>query len=134
MLVMNSNDISRLLVPVLEKYKGIVGAYLFGSRATEEFSEDSDVDIGILFEERLSLERLVKIQLAVEDALGLRSDVVDLRAASSFLALDIVRGIRFFCTDDYRCDQFELFVLSRAGDLAPFERRRRAALLGTEIR
>ncbi len=131
---MNSSDIFRLLVPALEKYQGLVGAYLFGSHATDEFSEDSDIDIGLLFEEPLSFRKLVEIQHAVEDAVGMKSDVVDLRAASSFLALDIVRGIRFFCVDDYCCDQFELFVLSRAGDLAPFERRRRAAVLGTQNR
>ena len=133
-LIMNSSDISRIMVPALEKYEGLVGAYLFGSRATEEYSGESDVDIGLLFDERLSFQRLVEIQIAVEDAVGLRSDVVDLRAASPYLALDIVRGIRFFCADEYCCDQFELFVLSRAGDLAPFERQRRAALLGMGAR
>ncbi|MEN8165137.1 MAG: nucleotidyltransferase domain-containing protein [Acidobacteriota bacterium] len=128
---MKNSGIERRLVPALEKHDGLVGAYLFGSRSTEEYSAQSDMDIGLLFEATLSFQRLVEIQLDLEDAVGLRSDVVDLRTASSFLALDIVRGIRVFCADDYRCDQFELFVLSRAGDLAPFERQRRSELLGT---
>ena len=127
---MKNTDFLRRLVSVLEQQEELVGAYLFGSRATGEFSPDSDVDIGVFFEGNAPLQQLVKIQVAVEDAIGVRADVVDLRAASAYLALDIVRGIRFFCADDFRCDEFELFVLSRAGDLAPFERQRRAVLLG----
>ncbi len=129
---MKNKALMHLLLPIFEEYEDFLAAYLFGSRADSDPSPDSDVDIGVLFNDRVSLEWLVRIQNAIEEALGHRTDVVDLRAASSYLALDIVRGRRFLCTDEFRCDEFELFVLARAGDLAPFERQRRAALLGVE--
>ncbi|RKZ68609.1 MAG: hypothetical protein DRQ48_08570 [Gammaproteobacteria bacterium] len=127
---MNNNDIFDRLVPVLGQNEDLVGAYLFGSRAAGDSTVESDVDIGIFFEQKIGLHRLVEIQIAVEEVIGLRVDLVDLRTAGAYLALDIVRGVRFLCADHFRCDEFELLVLSRAGDLAPFERQRRNSLLG----
>jgi hypothetical protein len=47
-----------------------------------------------------------------------------LEQADPFLAVNIIRGERLFCSDEYEADQYELYVLRRAGDLAPFERMR----------
>ena len=42
------NEFNKL---VLAKYKDFKGIYLFGSRAKENYKEDSDVDLVLLFEE-----------------------------------------------------------------------------------
>jgi hypothetical protein len=46
-----------------------------------------------------------------------------------FLALDAIRGERIFGRDGRRLDEFDLYVLRRAGDLAYHERERRRMLL-----
>jgi len=107
----------------------ILAAYLFGSRGRREETEQSDVDVGVLFREEESLREVLLLEDALERRLGLPVDLVDAGKASAFLALDIIRGERVFCADPDLCDEFELYVMRRAGDLAPFERERRRLLL-----
>ncbi len=107
----------------------ILAAYLFGSRGRREETEQSDVDVGVLFRQEESLREVLLLEDALEQRLGLPVDLIDAGKASAFLALDILRGERVFCADLDRCDEFELYVMRRAGDLAPFERERRRLLL-----
>jgi predicted nucleotidyltransferase len=107
----------------------IVALYLFGSRARGEATERSDVDVGVLFGQAVALRDRVLLEDALEESLGLPVDLVDAGRASAFLALDIIRGERVYCADPDRGDEFELYVMRRAGDLEPFERERRRLLL-----
>jgi hypothetical protein len=50
-------------------------------------------------------------------------------AADPFLAAEIVRGERLYARDACEADEYDLYVLRRAGDLAPFERERMALIL-----
>jgi predicted nucleotidyltransferase len=107
----------------------ILALYLFGSRSRQEETDQSDVDVGVLFRQTQTLRDVLILEDAIEQRLGLPLDLVDAGRASAFLALDIIRGDRVFCADGGRCDEFELYVMRRAGDLAPFERERRRLLL-----
>jgi len=107
----------------------ILALYLFGSRGRHEETERSDVDVGVLFRQQESLRDLLLLEDALERRLGLPVDLIDAGRASAFLALDVIRGERLFCSDPDRCDEFELYVMRRAGDLAPFEKERRQLLL-----
>ncbi|OHD70561.1 MAG: hypothetical protein A2177_05750 [Spirochaetes bacterium RBG_13_68_11] len=118
--------------------------YVFGSRAEgvcrsleadllAPESSPSDVDIGILPPESavLPVDRKVAIAAGLEDLLGVsRVDLVVLPEADPFLAVNIIRGERLFYRDARRIDEYELYVLRRAGDLAPFERERLAMIGG----
>jgi len=116
--------------------------YVFGSRAAEVFacvqglgalaSSTSDVDVGVLpMSSRLSDPReRVRLADAMEHLLGgPRVDLVMLPEADPYLALDVVSGELLYCADAVRQAEYELYALRRAGDLAPFERERRALLL-----
>ena len=107
----------------------ILALYLFGSRGRREETEQSDVDVGVLLRREETLRNLLLLEDALERRLGHPVDLVDMGKASAFLALDILRGERLFCAEPDRCDEFELYVMRRAGDLAPFERERRRLLL-----
>jgi len=109
----------------------IVALYLFGSRGRREETPESDADVGVLFHrhQERSLRDVLLLEDSLERRLGLKVDVVDAGRASAFLALDIIRGERVYCADPDDCDEFELYVMRRAGDLAPFERERRRLLL-----
>jgi uncharacterized protein len=122
--------------------------YVFGSRAgeiagwllekptpasAESLTADSDVDIGVRSRDGITLALVDKVRLsqALEDLFGCaRVDLVDLREADPFLAAEIIRGERLFASDPYRADEYDLYVLRRAGDLAPLERERQALILG----
>ncbi len=110
--------------------------YAFGSRAKEvcdwlegKVSElapgPSDVDVGVKAAPgvRLSVHEKVRLAIALEDWLGVnRVDVVGLDGANPYLAEEVIRGERLYARDEYEADEFDLYVLRRAGDLAPLER------------
>ena len=116
--------------PVAVGEPRLVGLYLFGSRAGGDAHAASDFDLGALFTAPLDVWQLLGLQARLAKAVGADVDLVDAAAASPFLALDVVCGERLYCADADACDTFELYVLRRAGDLAPFERQRRNLLLG----
>jgi hypothetical protein len=58
-----------------------------------------------------------------------RVDLVILPEVDAFLAANIIRGERIYAEDSYVADEYELFVLRRAGDLAELERERMAMIL-----
>lgn len=66
---MNIGDIKKLVTPILEKY-GVTKAGVFGSVARGEDREDSDIDILVEIERRMSLLDFVGLKLELEDVLG----------------------------------------------------------------
>jgi predicted nucleotidyltransferase len=131
---MTHERIERLVAEVAGGDPRILAVYLFGSRATGEEHPGSDLDLAVLFTQPQGLPALVELEDRLATALGHRVDLVDLGRANAFLALDVIRGERIYCADSTRCDEFDLYVLRRAGDLAPFEWERRRQLLGFDPR
>jgi predicted nucleotidyltransferase len=114
----------------------ITALYVFGSRAAEivrALNDDtfslapsaSDLDFGVLAQSNFSLDRKVSLTLDLETLLNApHVDLFVLQEVDTFLAANIIRGERVFTADSYYTDEYELFVLSRAGDLAELERER----------
>jgi predicted nucleotidyltransferase len=124
----------------------LAAVYAFGSRAAEIASavagevapsalSTSDVDIGVepATAVRFTARDRVRLAADLEDLFGVRRvDLVVLREADPFLALDIIRGELLYCADrDTQAEQ-ELNVLRRAADLAPYAGERWAQVLGAE--
>lgn len=124
--------IRRIVGDVVSDDPRVIAVYLFGSRARGEELEGSDLDLAVLLTEPLGVMELLGLEDQLERALGLPTDLIDLGKASAFLALDVIRGERIYCTDATRCDEFDLYVLRRAGDLEPFEKERRRMALGLD--
>ena len=67
----------------------------------------------------------------MEDLLDVtRVDLVCLDDADPFLAANVIRGERLYARNTYEADEYDLYVLRRAGDLAPLERERLTLILG----
>ena len=136
-----ANQDRDLRVAAIAERFGLADVYVFGSRAGEFASSDrqssaersdSDVDIAVRSRDArvLSPEDRVTLTLALEHALDAhRVDLVILSEAGPFLALAAIRGNLLFCADSVDQAEYELFVLRRAGDLAPFERERQEIVL-----
>lgn len=119
----------------------IAALYVFGSRAAEmvwALNEDaysltpsaSDLDIGILSQSDVSVDDKVSLALELETLFNApRVDLFVLQEVDAFLAANIIRGERVCTVDSYYADEYELFVLSRAGDLAELERERIGMIL-----
>ena len=123
---------------------GLRLVYAFGSRAEEMRSflngekrspslSASDVDIAVLSDAHLTVEQKVQLGLALETILDApRVDLLALDEADPFLAANVIRGERLYARDSYEADEYDLYVLRRAGDLAGLERERMALVLGEE--
>jgi predicted nucleotidyltransferase len=131
------------LIRICRDY-GILGLYLFGSRGKEIAARvrgepvgcaesDADLDVGVRPDPETHLSAMDKVQLAqaLEDLFAVpRVDLVVLPEADPFLAANVIRGERVYAKDDYQADEYDLYILRRAGDLAPLERERIALILG----
>jgi predicted nucleotidyltransferase len=117
--------------------------YVFGSRASEIATRlrglsaacehpASDVDIAVQpgHGHRLSARERVRLASALEDLLAVgRVDLVLLPEAGPFLAVEAIRGELLYCSDLDAQAEDELYILRRAGDLAPYERQRWAYII-----
>jgi predicted nucleotidyltransferase len=117
---------------------GVDSIYVFGSRASEitarlrgpsatQAHPNSDVDIAIQPGRgcHLSAQERVRLASALEDLFDVnRVDLVLLPEASPFLAVEAIRGDLLYCSDLDAQAEDELYILRRAGDLAPYERER----------
>jgi uncharacterized protein len=95
----------------------------------------ADVDVGVkpLPGVSFTLDNKVSLAMALEDLLDVpRVDLIYLPDADPFLAANVIRGERVYSQDDYRADEYDLYILRRAGDLAYHERQRLALILGEE--
>jgi hypothetical protein len=114
-----------------EKYSLSV-IYGFGSRSKEALDfisgrnrifnfKGADLDIGVLPE--------TTVRLTVHQKVDLAADLEDLFAAHR---VDLVGlpEVDLFGRDETEADEYELYVLRRAGDLAPLERERIALIPG----
>lgn len=123
---------------------GVAALFAFGSRAKEVSrwftgqrlrleSSLSDVDIGVkaMADVTWSVVEKVRLAVALEGLLECpRVDLVALDEADPFLAVEVIRGVRLFARDESVADEYDLYVLRRAGDLAPLEKVRMALVLG----
>ena len=93
----------------------------------------SDVDVGVWAVPGVnwSITQKVALAIALEDLFGCsRVDLVVLAEVDPFVAAEAVRGYRLYARDEHAANEYELYVLRRAGDLAPLERERMALVLG----
>jgi uncharacterized protein len=122
----------------LAQHYGVAILYVFGSRAQEVLAwvndqksdlapGPSDVDIGVkaLPGVAWAVAQKVALAIALEDMLGVnRVDLVVLDTADPFLAANVIRGERLYAHDEYLADEYDLYILRRAGDLIPLEEER----------
>ncbi len=137
------NERERALEALCRRFDVVI-LYAFGSRGKEALAwlegrldelapGSSDLDIGVKLRpsRRLSAAEKVELTLALEDLFGVgRVDLVVLDEADPFLAANVIRGERLYADDEGAADEYDLYVLRRAGDLAFLERKRQALVLG----
>ncbi|NWF92949.1 MAG: nucleotidyltransferase domain-containing protein [Syntrophaceae bacterium] len=136
----------RDLMQNLCKEFGIDILYVFGSRSKEVAAfllneesaispgpSDADLGIKLIPGRGLGVREKVLLAIRLEDLLGVnRVDLVTFPEADPFLAADIVRGERLFARDEDQADEYELYILRRAGDLIPLEKERERLIFKEE--
>ncbi len=93
------------------------------------------MDVGILPARRLSVQEKVEVAQALEALFRVNLvDLVVIPEADPFLAANIVRGKHIYARDSYLADEYNFYILRRAGDLAALERERMQRILTQKFR
>ena len=116
----------------------------FGSRAKEvcewirgnvqgldvPFSSDLDIGVKPAPSKTLSIKEKVAVSMKLEELFSVHNvDLLVIPEVDPFLAANIIRGERLYCKDAYEADEYDLYILRRAGDLIPLERERISLIL-----
>lgn len=122
---MSPDQLKVKILPVMRKYQVTV-CYLFGSRATGEGYEDSDVDLALLFhpfdrhKHTLDLELQVECDLA-EVLSPLPVDVVFLQRAELIFRFEVISsGLVLYTEDEEFRTDFEETTVRDYQDFASF--------------
>ena len=102
----------------------VLAAWAFGSARNGLVREDGDVDLGVLFGSRPSLDALADISASVQHLLSVEAvDLVVLNDASPILQFEVVSGLLLYCRDLYQCAGFVSLVARQYEDeMAMLER------------
>ena len=120
---------------------GVAALYAYGSRAQQAVrwlhhggvitAGPSDLDLAVSrgVGKRYSLAEKVALATAFSHLFEFEAvDLADMAEVDPFVAANIVRGERLYCSDRMYAEELDLYVLRRAGDLAPYERERLAQI------
>jgi predicted nucleotidyltransferase len=120
------------LAPLLE---GARFAYVFGSFGSPYFSEESDLDVAVDFGAALGPEAYLRLAMALSDAAGRNTDLLDLRRADPIIAMQVLKsGAVLLVNDPKALAAFQMVTLAAYADQKldrrPVERDLRMAMGG----
>lgn len=105
----------------LEDITNVLVGYVYGSRATGRNSEDSDIDIGLVVSEDLSLKELNRLRRELEKITGLEVDLQVLNDSSPRFVYNVLRqGEPFYVGDESERISFEEKAMRTYLDMKPF--------------
>ena len=87
---MSIEEIKKKILPILKKY-GVNRAGIFGSVVRGEDSEESDVDILVEIENRMSLLDFVGLKLELEEVIGRKVDLGEYDAIKPIIKEQILK-------------------------------------------
>jgi predicted nucleotidyltransferase len=125
--------VTRTCVKVLrDTLPDVQAIYVFGSVASEQATDESDVDLAVLVPKPVDEEQRWELQGRLAKALGKDVDLIDLRSASAVLRVQVLStGELLYDANPTLTAEFEAFALAdyarlneeRAGILADVKAR-----------
>lgn len=117
------------LIDILQENSGIAAALLFGSQASENANQESDIDIALLYNAQCVPDGLELLQYKqdLSDQMEQDVDIVVLNEASPIIAMQTIKhGVPLFLRDKKAYDKFEIKLITDYADIKylrdPFER------------
>lgn len=105
-------DIQKALQHLRASLPGILGIYVFGSRASGDATADSDLDVAALLSGTADPLLIWRLSGELADMVGVPVDLIDLRAASTVMQYQIVTNGQRLWAKNMDAGLFEVFVLS----------------------
>jgi predicted nucleotidyltransferase len=117
------NTTERLIKLLRDFFKGesdIILSFLFGSYVSGRNIKSSDIDIGVWFREKPSIDRILKLTGEIEDILKREVDLLPLNYLSPTVAFQALRGKPILIKDEKFYLEYLLKVSQEAEDMQDF--------------
>jgi predicted nucleotidyltransferase len=109
--------VTRARDAILAALPDVVAIYVFGSAATGDFAEGSDLDLAVLGPRPYDGRGLYDVARSLETALDVDVDLVDLITAPTLLKFEVIaRGRSVYCANRDMALDFEARSLTEYGD------------------
>lgn len=105
-------DVEKIARHLQGALPGVEAIYLFGSYASGDFDESSDLDVAVLLSSKSDAVALWRLSGELADIAGVPVDLVDLGAASTVLQYQVLTKGRRLWAKSSSVGLFEAFVLS----------------------
>lgn len=108
------------LTPLFEQDKRVLGVWLFGSQADGIATEQSDIDLAVLFERELNFDEELDFEVSLSEALqNDEVDVLNLNKANLRLRFRGIAGTLLYEADFVRVADFVEETLIEQRDFYP---------------
>jgi predicted nucleotidyltransferase len=109
---LTSDSRIKLIADIVARLRAImpdvIAVYRFGTWGTKAERNDSDLDLAVLAPKRLPAAQTWEIAQQLATFAGVNVDLVDLHAASTVMAAQIIsKSERLYCSDEKRCVEYE---------------------------
>ena len=120
-----SENLKKLIKNFCRDEENILAAYVFGSYGTRYQSEESDLDLAVLFKESPSIMKQMELAGKLEIKLGeVEIDLINLNSSNLILQHEVLlKGTRIFCRDKIKTADFIEYVLKFAPDARIFQKK-----------
>lgn len=106
------------LVEFFGKRTDVLLVFVFGSAASGKETEESDIDIGILFSVQSDFYMITDLKNALNSVFKKEIDIADLNLASPILKMQVLKnGAPVFVKDKKYYNQFYVDTLNQYDDL-----------------
>lgn len=107
---MNLNNYKEKIITFLTQKLNCYAIIIFGSYAREDARRDSDIDIAIKTDKKLSSIELFNLQNELEEILKIDVDLIDLSAeiSDAFRYEILINGVLVYCTNQFEFDLYKL--------------------------
>jgi predicted nucleotidyltransferase len=114
----NDSKILATLADFFAMKSGVLLVFLFGSAASGKMTEDSDIDIGILFEYKHDFYEINELKSELNAILKREIDIAVLNSVSPILKMQVLKnGILAFAKDKKFYNQFYVDTINQYDDL-----------------
>ncbi len=120
---MNNQDKKSIVDTVKEYIPDVQGIYLFGSFATGDANNESDMDIALLCKHKLAWELKSVIVDELSDLLQRDIDLVELRYVDTIFKEEIIKTAKRIAElDKLACELYEDYIYCSAMDFREFRK------------
>ena len=117
----NTSDLDQNIKYVMARHPSVVLAILFGSMATDQARNDSDLDIAVACSTPMTAQTHIAIVEDLAMALGRPVDLIDLdRIHNPLLQQILTKGRRVLCQDRTPYAEHLLLMVYEEADVMPY--------------